>query len=222
MHCESSAPMCNGLTIARCSVRADRRKETAMSRIALLVVVLGSLTVQTFAQCTKDTDCRDPRICVKGACEDPSGAAKTKSDAKHAFVCFFAGAATGELVPGVEEASMTALLKQVGDSVLLTSLPAVVTGPVDTAAAKIEDAPQPRRIIMYNPRYMSDLKTSDGDFAVLFVLAHELGHHVNADVWLADRDERYKYEYAADAFAARVLARLNATKQQTLAAINKF
>ena len=186
-----------------------------------LCVVFASDLV---AQCTKDTDCRDPRICVNGTCTDPSGksqptVAKTK---KHPFVCFWAEGATAEdLIPGVADDAMSVRLQKIGSIALLRDLPSVLTGPVRTAAPKIdEDSQPPRRLILFNPEYMKQLSTSGGDLAITFVIAHELGHHVNADVWIGDRARRHQYEFAADAFAARVMARLRATEQQTTAAIS--
>ena len=170
------------------------------------------------AQCTKDSDCKGERICVGGTCQDPTPTEQTPASGDD-YVCFFSGGALdGEIVPGVVVDTMASLLERIGRAVLITDLPLIKTGPVQTAAAKL-DGPNRNRVILFNAQYVERLRSSAGEPAVAFVIAHELGHHVNADVWRRERDRKYQYEFAADAFAARVLARTKASAQDAQAAI---
>ena len=89
------------------------------------------------------------------------------------------------------------------------------------------------RYIFYNPNWMSDLQYS-GDWANKFILAHEVGHHINnhtidAALRLSGQitnsqdlaSSRYE-ELEADEFAGFVLGRLGATLNQALTAVRNL
>lgn len=171
------------------------------------------------AQCTKDIDCKEDRICSEGKCVAPASSRGSRSE----FICYFSGGSAGTLIPGLVKDDMSRRLQRVGETALIHSLPIVRTGPVETAAARIDETVvPPQREILYNPTYLDGLGKKFGELAVDFVLAHELGHHFNADVWMAEKSRRHQYEYAADAFAARVLARMNANEEQAIAAVQEL
>ena len=169
-----------------------------------------------YAQCTKDTDCREPRLCIKGECTAP-----TADDVGEA-VCNFYGAPSDErIVPGIALDWMTEIYHRMGASVALSpkDMPNLLTGAVLNMQAKI-DGPDRRRLILFNPEWVDDLRERFGDYAVMFVLAHELGHHINAHLARGvPKEKRRENEARADAYAARVLARMGATESQTKAAV---
>lgn len=81
------------------------------------------------------------------------------------------------------------------------------------------------RYIMYDPEFMSELKYSS-DWTNMFILAHEVGHHINGhsvDVILSSNgmgeetslSTKRIQELEADEFAGFVLGRLGATLSQT-------
>ena len=89
------------------------------------------------------------------------------------------------------------------------------------------------RYIFYNPNWMSDLQYS-GDWANKFILAHEVGHHINnhtidAALRLSGQiknsqdlaSSRFE-ELEADEFAGFVLGRLGATLNQALTAVRNL
>ena len=87
------------------------------------------------------------------------------------------------------------------------------------------------RFILYDRKFMNTLSNYTSNWSNLFVLAHEVGHHVNGhtlDLTLYANDVvdspelslKRKQELEADKFAAFVLAKMGATYSQTAAAIN--
>lgn len=89
------------------------------------------------------------------------------------------------------------------------------------------------RYIFYNPNWMSDLEYS-GDWVNKFILAHEVGHHINnhtIDVALRisgqiknsqDLASSRFEELEADEFAGFVLGRLGANLNQALSAVQNL
>lgn len=90
------------------------------------------------------------------------------------------------------------------------------------------------RYIFYNRDFMNSLKITENDWEVLFVMAHEIGHHLNAhslDNLLYEQElgskrlepaslkEKRLMELEADEFAAFVLGKLGATLEETNSAI---
>lgn len=95
------------------------------------------------------------------------------------------------------------------------------TGPVQNAVA-LENNGQ--RYIIYNAEFMELFKTrSLTSQAARFLLAHEVGHHVlKHHFGNKTRAESHRDELQADDFAARIMSRLGATLDETLAGIHTF
>jgi tetratricopeptide (TPR) repeat protein len=86
------------------------------------------------------------------------------------------------------------------------------------------------RYIFYDPAFMKSITSSTGSWTNLSILAHEVGHHVNAHSldWLALASgeikpislvEKRQQELEADEFSGFVLAKLGATLAQAQAAV---
>ena len=89
------------------------------------------------------------------------------------------------------------------------------------------------RYILYDPEFMSMLSRNTSNWTSLFILAHEVGHHVNGhslDLVLyageiVDAPELKKkrdQELEADEFAGFVLAKLGASLTQTTSSVSKL
>ena len=72
------------------------------------------------------------------------------------------------------------------------------------------------RYIHYNPLYISSIqKQSQTYWSMIFVLAHEIGHHINGHTLVNnDNETRKREELAADKFAGCALNRLGATEDE--------
>jgi hypothetical protein len=70
-----------------------------------------------------------------------------------------------------------------------------------------------QRYIHYNPLYVRKLRIEgQTDWSMIFVLAHEIGHHINGDLLInSDYEKSQIDELAADKFAGCALARLGAS-----------
>ena len=86
------------------------------------------------------------------------------------------------------------------------------------------------RYIFYDPAFMKSITSSAGSWTNLSILAHEVGHHVNAHSldWLAlasgaiqpiSLEQKRQQELEADEFSGFVLAKLGATLLQAQAAV---
>lgn len=65
--------------------------------------------------------------------------------------------------------------------------------------------PEVGRIVAYDPQWFDVLSAQHGSGAALFILAHELGHHVNGHtIDLLAGSTAHAREFEADAFATRV------------------
>lgn len=89
------------------------------------------------------------------------------------------------------------------------------------------------RYILYDPEFMSMLSRNTSNWTNLFILAHEVGHHVNGhslDLVLYAGDiidtpelkKKRQQELEADEFAGFVLAKLGATLSQTTSSVSKL
>jgi hypothetical protein len=182
----------------------------------LVLACIGTCLAPPSNACTSDRDCRDPRICDGGICRDPG-------DKRYTNVCAWTGSVSPNFVPGVVSQEAKRLLTKIG-TVVPVELPDVRTGPVDTAVALIHNQ---QRLISFNNEFINRLRGVAGEWAVLFVFAHELGHHVNGDVYRENETAaltgaKVARETAADQFATRVLVRLGANLDQTVAAFRAF
>jgi hypothetical protein len=77
------------------------------------------------------------------------------------------------------------------------------------------------RYLLYSKVFMDEFKKDPkAKWAAYFVFAHEIGHHVNLHNFKeTDPKERRKMELSADAFAARVLHKLGASCEESLASL---
>jgi len=86
------------------------------------------------------------------------------------------------------------------------------------------------RYILYDKRFMSTIANNSTAWSQLFILAHEVGHHINGhsiDILLAAADvvepktlsAKRQQELESDEFAGFILAKLGATLEQTSEAI---
>jgi tetratricopeptide (TPR) repeat protein len=87
------------------------------------------------------------------------------------------------------------------------------------------------RYILYDNDFMNKIVSNTNSWSQLFILAHEVGHHINGhsiDVLLAVNDvvepktlaTRRKQELESDEFAGFILAKLGASLEQTSEAVN--
>jgi Zn-dependent peptidase ImmA (M78 family) len=87
------------------------------------------------------------------------------------------------------------------------------------------------RYILYDKSFMSTIANNSTSWSQLFILAHEVGHHINGhsiDILLAAADivepktlaTKKKQELESDEFAGFILGKLGATLEQTSEAIN--
>ena len=87
------------------------------------------------------------------------------------------------------------------------------------------------RYIMYDPDFMRRISSSN-DWVNMFILAHEVGHHINGhsvDVLLSDQDiaqvslsQKRTQELEADEFAGFVLGRLGANLNDALSSVSSM
>jgi len=89
------------------------------------------------------------------------------------------------------------------------------------------------RYIFYNKDFMSNIKNKTNEISNIFILAHEVGHHVNyhtkdlllamsGDLKIPALSEKRKQELEADEFAGFVMARLGYSIMETKEAIKNL
>ena len=97
--------------------------------------------------------------------------------------------------------------------------------PCDKISNAVATAYKGTRYILYDKKFMSLINQNTNDWSSLFILAHEVGHHINGhslDILLYASDvvdaptleKKRKQELEADEFAAFVLAKLGASLAQ--------
>jgi hypothetical protein len=81
---------------------------------------------------------------------------------------------------------------------------------------------QGKRYIHYSPLYINKIqKESQTYWSMIFILAHEIGHHVNGDsINTKDLEKRKIEELAADKFAGCALRHLGASLEELEKAVN--
>jgi len=100
-----------------------------------------------------------------------------------------------------------------------------VLSPCDRINNAVATAYKGTRYILYDKEFMNLINRNTNDWSNLFVLAHEVGHHINGhsiDILLYANDvvdapsleKKREQELEADEFAAFVLAKLGATLSQ--------
>lgn len=88
---------------------------------------------------------------------------------------------------------------------------------VKNAKAVIRDD---HRLIIYNKDYIANIaKRGKTNWAGVFVLAHEIGHHLNGHTLYFDRSS-YEAEIEADEFAGFVLRKMGASLKETQAGVS--
>ena len=89
------------------------------------------------------------------------------------------------------------------------------------------------RYILYDPEFMSMLSSNTSNWTNLFILAHEVGHHVNGHsldlvlyagdiVDAPELEMKRQQELEADEFAGFVLAKLGASLTQTTSSVSRL
>jgi hypothetical protein len=89
------------------------------------------------------------------------------------------------------------------------------------------------RYILYDPEFMSMLSSNTSNWTNLFILAHEVGHHVNGHsldlvlyagdiVDAPELEMKRQQELEADEFAGFVLAKLGASLTQTTSSVSEL
>lgn len=174
-----------------------------------LLFVLGSPVKVGAEDCSKDTDCKGARICgPNGRCENPT-------DDEARLACGLVEPVAPDIVLGLASTDAERVLREIGRAALLSNMPDIMSGPVDNAAAMIRGG---RRLIVYNPQFLRDLTKRGGtDWAVTFVVGHELGHHAEGHTVSSGCD--HKFELQADGFSARALKRMGASLEEATAAM---
>ena len=85
------------------------------------------------------------------------------------------------------------------------------------------------RYILYDKNFMKLINDYTDDWSSMFILAHEVGHHINGhtrDAALSKMldetslEKQRQEELEADKFAGFILAKLGASLEQTVAAVN--
>ena len=80
---------------------------------------------------------------------------------------------------------------------------------------------QKRRFVFFDALYMAKIRKSNSRWSVYFVLAHELAHHLNADM-LEEGTKRHQVELEADKFAGQVLGMMGAPQEEVIKIIETF
>jgi hypothetical protein len=93
---------------------------------------------------------------------------------------------------------------------------------VPNAAATFRDG---RRLILYNQMFIQDVQSvTNTRWGPISILAHEIGHHINADTFTTsgDRGESHIKELEADRFSGAVLQKMGASVQDSIAAMQRI
>lgn len=157
--------------------------------------------------CTSDGECP-----VGLVCDHRCVAPKLKA------ACSWIGQFNSSLVPGPAATEVAEALKLIGRRAAIANLPQAMSGNVPNAMAAIWGH---TRVIVYSPQFLQQLRTAAAGnalWAVRFVLAHELGHHLEGHT-VGSTPDQWQAEYQADAWASRILKRVGATENETLAAM---
>lgn len=90
---------------------------------------------------------------------------------------------------------------------------------VGNAAAVLQ--PDGTRLILYNTLFIDEIRQRTGRYwALISIMAHEIGHHLAFH--LAKHIENHEAELEADYFSGYILAKMGASKEDALAAINEL
>ena len=145
-----------------------------------------------------------------------SGAQKVEAIASTLQACSYDGAqvsADPGKLSGAAPSDCSAAVQQIMG---FTGLPAnfdVVSGPVPNAAAAIllDQNRIPRRVIAFNPQFMTESQAQVGGsrWGPLSVMAHEIGHHLSGHT-IVPGGSRPEIELEADKFSGFVLYKMGA------------
>jgi hypothetical protein len=118
----------------------------------------------------------------------------------------------------------TSFVNSIGREAAQANMPQVVADKnVDNTCSKFASvgaARQMVRQIVFNPAFIDRVNVAAGRWGVMFVFAHELGHH--AEGHLTSSMAAWDREFEADAFATRILRRLGAPLHSLIAAVRTF
>lgn len=186
---------------------------------AILVTTIAQSV--SWAQCTKDTDCKGDRICHQGACTAPDSAQQAS---KMQFLCSYSGEHVAPALPSKEvgfasNEEAARVTKEILDTMGLVANFVVQSGMVPNAAAAIQYS---QRFIVYNPQFIQQMNQLTGSpWAAKSILAHEIGHHLQGHT-IQPGGSRPEIELEADEYSGFVMYKLGATLQQAQLAMNKI
>jgi hypothetical protein len=93
-----------------------------------------------------------------------------------------------------------------------------VRASAETANAEAQIGEDGQRYIFYNSTFMRELGAKTRQYwALVFVIAHEVGHHIAGHLDFAGQDHRVELE--ADRYAGFILGRMGATHDEAIAAV---
>ncbi len=94
-----------------------------------------------------------------------------------------------------------------------------VRASAETANAEAQLGEDGQRYIFYNSTFMRELGTKTRQFwSQVFVIAHEVGHHIAGHLDFAGQNHRVELE--ADRYAGFILGRMGATHEEAIAAVD--
>jgi hypothetical protein len=96
-----------------------------------------------------------------------------------------------------------------------------VRASAETANAEAQIGEDGQRYIFYNSTFMRELGAKTRQYwALVFVIAHEVGHHIAGHLDFAGQDHRVELE--ADRYAGFILGRMGATHDEAIAAVGSI
>ncbi|MDP8223353.1 MAG: DUF2807 domain-containing protein [Candidatus Lernaella stagnicola] len=166
--------------------------------IACVLLATSCFAGVAAASCESDADCPGG-ICLDGMCQSAGPGITLQSSFGYSFHVTSLPAAGN---------TAEAILAEIGRTAGLTNMPEIHPANVPSALAAFHNG---RRIILYNPDFLAQLNQAAGtNWCVYYVFAHELGHHLEGHTVEMQRQDAWRCEYQADAFAARTLKRMGA------------
>lgn len=158
----------------------------------------------------------------KGAIEDVTQIVGAPSDKPPPdlrtpiVVCSLNGNVSPQISGDVPAAEVRTAVQDLARQIGMRDVPDIVVAPnVPNALATIY---QGRKVIAYNPEFMAHLQRDSSRNAVISVLAHELGHHVNNHM-VVQTGGSWAAELSADFYSGFAMAKRGAPLKDALEAI---